>query len=655
MTEPTWAAFAPTLNSPTWMKRLATLARDLSEVGDGPERLRRIQAAQANYVEASFRPPGTAAKAAALVLADLARQGWGIRTCGTAIEVGRPEKGAKGAEKERIRAQELLKRDEQLRLPTVRAFVERMERPRPFKSENVSITSLMRDGRELAEALAADSQQGGPSTAIQAYLQVVNAGERCDQTGLRLADIWRYFRYTWANQASSTPGRTLRFLVRDAGARFHPVMGIGSLASPVAQLRDRDEWIGWDAKGFLDRLRGLGAQETITWAHAATETALAELYVDDLVEDGILSDQTLRCLPTETESSLRWEARRQSRIHRESPRDDAGQPVADRPGERSAEEHWQQRARTPLFRAKRCSELASIVQARMALRPYLEGEQPTEQADWPATPAVRRALRYLIRREKARRMGTALADLAVCGAVPPYNPLAAGKLVAALAASPEMISAYRDRYRSAQSEIASSMAGRPIVRPSDLVLITTSSLYGVRSSQYNRIRVPCSLLGGNDGDSLKYTHVGTSDTYGTSHFSQETIEQLALNTPVPRAATNVFGAGASPKLRNLRQGLDLLGLPTDMLLQHGRTRHLYVTPLARNASDLLCGFDDRPDYFVEPTATEESTRAIADWWMARWARMRFSNEGVVDNIKAHRVDGPNAHGARVKRPPLSDV
>ena len=632
-----------------WTKRLALLAHALTGAREGAERLEQIQVAQTSYLEASRRPPGVAAKAAALVLTDLARQGWGIRVRNKIIEIKSPDTSANGTEKERIRAQEMLKRNEQLRRPSVREFVERMERVRSFKAQDVSVLSLVRDGRELAAALTADCQQSGPGTAIQPYLQVVSAGERCEHTGLRLSDIWRYFRYTWANQASSTPGRTMRFLVRDATAEFHPVMGIGALASPVAQLRDRDEWIGWDAEGVLKRLRDLRPEATIAWAKAALETALSELYLDDLVEDSLLPDPTLQSLATTTESDLRRESRKQSRIHRDYSQQSTGKST-----ETNRLAYWRNRARAPLFRSKRCSELASIVQARMALRPYFEGEQSTEGSEWLEAPRIRRALRYLIRREKARRMGTAVADLAVCGAIPPYNPLAAGKLVAALAASPEIVSEYRERYLTAESQIASAMAGRPIVRPSDLVLITTSSLYGVPSSQYNRIKVPCPLLGGNDGDFLKYIHVGKSDTYGTSHFSQETIEALAHNTPGPRAAANVFGAGASPKLRNLRHGLDLLGLPADLLLQHGRTRHLYVTPLARNASAVLCGFDDHPDYFIEPTDSEEPTRAIANWWMERWALMRFSQPKVVDDIKAHSIDGPHGHGARVKLPPLGE-
>ena len=647
-----WTAFAPDLHSPTWRGRLLTLATALACAGGGADRLAQIRAAHAAYlvVEARRHRPGLLAQAAARVLVDLARQGWGIRVRGSAIEIRAPESAPGVAEKERIRAQELMKRDEQLARPSVRAFMERMERERAHEDQQVSIRSLMRDGRELACALNAARDADDPvavaAKVVQPYLQFVSANDRCDRTGLRLADVWRYFRSTWANQATSTPGRTMRFLVRDAGAPFHPVMGIGALGSPVAQLRDRDAWIGWDADGFLRRLREAGAEAALDWATRALDAALADLHLDDLVEDGILPDITLEPLAPETESVLLREADRQSRIHRESVRrGEHGRPAHTR--DRAA--HWRARARTPLFRSKRCRELASLLQARRALRPYLAGEAP----DLFAAPSVQRALHYLIRREKARRMGTAMADLAVCGAIPPYNPLAAGKLVAALAVSPRVVAAYRERYREAESEIASAMAGRPIVRSSELALVTTSSLYGVPSSQYNRIAVPATALGGDAGEALRYLRIGTSDTYGTSHFSQETVallEALARDAPDPPMAGNIFGEGASPKMRNLRQGLDALGAPADLLLQHGRMRYLYVAPLARNAREVLLGFEERPAYFAAPDR-EDSDDRIARWWLDRWALKRLSNLKVPREMARHSFDGPDGHGARVQLPP----
>ncbi|MGZ5889512.1 MAG: Druantia anti-phage system protein DruA [Hyphomicrobium sp.] len=44
------------------------------------------------------------------------------------------------------------------------------------------------------------------------------------------------------------------------------------------------------------------------------------------------------------------------------------------------------------------------------------------------------------------KRGIAVADITVCGAVQPYNAILGGKLVAMLAASPEIVLEYRRRY-----------------------------------------------------------------------------------------------------------------------------------------------------------------------------------------------------------------
>jgi S-DNA-T family DNA segregation ATPase FtsK/SpoIIIE len=38
-------------------------------------------------------------------------------------------------------------------------------------------------------------------------------------------DIWRYFRLTWSTPSESTPGRTIKYLIRDAAHPNHAVMG----------------------------------------------------------------------------------------------------------------------------------------------------------------------------------------------------------------------------------------------------------------------------------------------------------------------------------------------------------------------------------------------------------------------------------------------
>ena len=152
---------------------------------------------------------------------------------------GREENGSTyNARRPESREQELIKRDEQLREPATRRFIHRMERSVIWGNRPVSVFSLFRDGPELADslrrarALPPAQKVEGLRTALDPYLQFVDDSASCKHTGLRLMDIWRYFRHTWSNQYTSTPGRRMAFLVRDRARNFHPIMGIGAIGSP---------------------------------------------------------------------------------------------------------------------------------------------------------------------------------------------------------------------------------------------------------------------------------------------------------------------------------------------------------------------------------------------------------------------------------------
>jgi hypothetical protein len=72
------------------------------------------------------------------------------------------------------------------------------------------------------------------------------------------------------------------------------------------------------------------------------------------------------------------------------------------------------------------------------------------------TPEGRQTIQVLIRENKKRKIGINMMDLIVCGAIPPYNLLLGGKLVAMLMVSPQVVHDYRQKYQYAISNIASS-------------------------------------------------------------------------------------------------------------------------------------------------------------------------------------------------------
>ena len=145
-------------------------------------------------------------KFACSAVVDVVAQGWQLSVGKAEVELRSPSpEGASPDEvKRRIREGHLLERDAQLREASVREFIKSMEQRRLGPQGWVSIFSLMRDGRELGRKLKAASAEQQPELrqeflgdAIAPYLQLVESGATCEFTGLKLTDIWRYFRHTW--------------------------------------------------------------------------------------------------------------------------------------------------------------------------------------------------------------------------------------------------------------------------------------------------------------------------------------------------------------------------------------------------------------------------------------------------------------------------
>lgn len=591
--------------------------------------------------------PGVAA--ASQVLADLVAQGWAVRQEDQAVLVRPPDAEADAvAEKARVRRQELLKRDEQLRTPSVQRFVREMEKPREYGGSFVSIFSLMRDGRELAEALAEiqenPDQQGGWRRAIDPYVQPVLPGARCEMTGLRLMDIWRYFRHTWSNQYTSTPGRTLYLLVRDRAAPCHPVIGIAALGSAIVQIRERDGWIGWQPETFLTFL---GQQPELRWARwlmRRLDEGLTEVHQDDLIEDGLYWPSLWDEPTDDAIEKLRAEAAARRRDHHRFAR------AADFKGARGGDE-WLHRAESDLFRSKRCLALADLLSARRALLPHLAPKPSREGLQTAlADPRGRRAVADILRRAKADAVGTEIADLTVCGAVAPYSQVLGGKLVSMLAVSPSVVRIYQNRYGSYASEIASSLAGRPIRRRSNLVFVGTTSLYGSQVSQYNRLRLPAAVLASTRD--IEFRRLGRSRSFGTSHLSSDAVTalvQLTEQSQTGMRVNSIFGEGVNPKLRKLRGGLDLLGWPSEQLLQHRRQRVVFGISLVDNLLPYLLGVDKEPRYTFRRNARDDVNR-ITNWWFERWLARRMDAGATAEALRAHTLDRPVQHGARVMLP-----
>jgi hypothetical protein len=552
------------------------------------------------------------------------------------------------AEKERVRNGHLIERDRYLKEEPVRRFVREMESSRLHRGEWKSVFSLMRDGRSLSERLkaatAADPME--LRSLIRPYLQVADSAAHCEFTGLRLLDIWRYFRLTWSTIPQSVPGRRMLILVRDAAAENHPVIGIAALGSAVVQLAVRDRWIRWAATEFIEDLRSNPTTEAATWLLKGVEEAIDDVYRYDLTRSGLVSAREIVRPTKAIIASLRLEAKKARAAHNRYARRGGHKEAATRP----AETDWKRQAKSFLFRSKRCSALASALETRLVLT-ELGMRYPTKEAFTSVLESSkgRRAIASTLRYVKAKHVGIDMADITVCGAVAPYTHLLGGKLVSLLLASPEIVAAYRKRYARAPSLIASAVKGELVQRRPNLVVLGTTSLYGVASSQYNRLAIPGAALEAK-GD-IRYYELGRTQGFGSYHFSKATTDEmnvLAQQQRGGRRVNNIFGEGVNPKLRRLRDALVALGFPADRLMRHGSPRLVYGVPLAENFREVLVGMAHRPKYLLPTETPEDGTEAISEFWRERWLWRRIQSTEVLIEVGKHSTLRPVLHGARVR-------
>jgi hypothetical protein len=591
------------------------------------------------------------------IIIDMVAQGWRLKPKPRAMHICTPDFGAETREesKRRIRAGHLLERDMQLRQSSVGEFIRGMEQRRLGPTGWVSVFSLMRDGRELAAKLtkiAEDPSEANRMESLRSvtapYLQLVEPDVTCPHTGLKLTDIWRYFRHTWVSMYKTLPGRSMMVLVRDAAAPNHPVIGIAALGSSMAQQTWRDEWIGWDSDVFIKNITTAPTAKWCRWVHESLVRLTSSLYQEDLTRDALITPAILRRPTEDAIRRLQDEAVRCAKLHQQFP--DAGKHK--RAGD--ADPNWLEEAKTNLFRSKRAKTLAILLGIKRAIQAVkLKKNSAASLKVALQNPAVRHALRQLVRLVKSEHVGVDMMDIIICGAVAPYNILLGGKLACLLLASPEVVQFYNKRYANKTSIIASSMKGKPVSRTPNLVLLATTSLYTVGSSQYNRVRVPLSAVGGKTEQLLAYLEIGMSLGFGSYHFSTATLDYLETFIPrgdAGRKVNSIFGEGVNPLMRKLRDGLAKIKLPADELLKHGNPRPVYAVPVASNFREVLLGADTKPKYFLSLKKAKHHSDLLAEFWRKRWLAGRVTRPGIIDEVSKHTLSYPVTHGARVPLP-----
>ena len=617
-----WRIFHPTLDeSGVGMAKLYALA-ELSPTR-AQEGFSQLAASIQGETTADLK-----LRAAALVLRDLLAMGWGLKVEGGFIKLT-PGTAHDGQTKEATRRQLEFGHMDQLREPSTRRFLINLERPGKFSSCR-PVTDLIADGRSLARQLKPIAEL--PRTerpmalreVCRPYLQLVEGETRDEHTGLRLTDIWRYFRHTWATRYRSTPGRNLFFLIRDAAQPFHPVMGITALGNAVMQSTTRDKTLGWTLEGLKEMVQEgeLSAQEVLaSFRHRLAED-FHQVYREDLpVAAGfpeMITEDLLDQLQHIEEQAGRDRVSKLKEDALEAPM--VPQRIHD-----VTTVDLEAQAKIPLFRAKRARVIKELLKSYDILKETddLLGLMARPDGIWAVNQAIRQV--------KKQYSATAMMEITVCGGVAPYNQLLGGKLACLMMASPSVVANYSQRYDEGYSIIASQMAGRPIIKEPTLVFLATSSLYSDRSSQYNRVAIPAGVLPRQAGK-IWYEELGVSEGFGSPNLSQEAEAALndLLDVRSYRNVNFVFGEGQSPKLRQLREGFSALGLNRANLLNHGSPRIIYGVHLATNSIRYLLGMDSKPNYILPQL--DGSDEAIAEFWRARWLASRLDHRPALEAV-----------------------
>ena len=201
-------------------------------------------------------------------------------------------------------------------------------------------------------------------------------------------------------------------------------------------------------------------------------------------------------------------------------------------------------------------------------------------------------------------------DAFVLGAIPPYSQLLCGKLVAMLATSNVIREAFVRRYGRRITLI------RGVVRPAQLVLLTTTSALG-RSSVYNRLRC----------DGMTYWQsIGFTQGYGEFHFSDgvyDAMREYVANShddPLqPTAKHEKWGSGFRNRREVVRKCLMAVGLPNEMN-KHGIQREIFAASLGAQSLEYLRGETSYPQFY---------DRSVAHLWEVfrdRWLLPRAERD-----------------------------
>lgn len=199
-----------------------------------------------------------------------------------------------------------------------------------------------------------------------------------------------------------------------------------------------------------------------------------------------------------------------------------------------------------------------------------------------------------------------MMDAYVLGALPPYNALLGGKLVACMVRSRDIYDQFVKAYGKTTGIISQQQ------KKARLLAVTTSSSMG-RSSVYNRLK-----LNGTE----YFVPIGYTGGWGHFHIPDSLFADLRdylREIGHSYADLHRYGEGPNWRMRCTRAALETLGFKDD-LLRHGIQREVFLCQFADNAAKLLRTGKGRPDLSSLLSADDVAAQAVERWMLPRSKR-----------------------------------
>lgn len=197
------------------------------------------------------------------------------------------------------------------------------------------------------------------------------------------------------------------------------------------------------------------------------------------------------------------------------------------------------------------------------------------------------------------------------GAIPPYNELLGGKMVALSMTSNQVRKAYKEKYNNKVTILKNR------VLPNNLLFITTTSAYG-KSSMYDRLK----YNGERVGDYIGYTA-----GQGTFHIPEELyIECLEFLKQKDIDVTRGYGTGPSRKLELLRKAFKFLKISA--YSYHNIKRGVYLFSNVENLRYVISE-NQKPKYYNRPFNN------LANYWLERYCIPRSNRMDTYKHFNAN--------------------